>query len=142
MIVTAAFDQNDPTKADVYVFQPETIAAALDLNLASREERMPNLKKTAPIFVCLEPVNRSSASAGGANLKAEALWSAKIDLNGGILLRTSKKRAKYQIRYSRGINQQQNHAAISVLIKEFKAAIAKRLEMEPSRLDLQLKIHR
>jgi len=38
------------------------------------------LKKSAPIFVCLDPAPAYKASGAGGNLKQAAKWSARMEL--------------------------------------------------------------
>jgi hypothetical protein len=141
LVLAAAVDQSDPTKADVYAFEPRAVANAFDQNLASREARMPNLKKTAPIFVSLDPVGRRSASAGGANLKAQAIWSRKVDLEKGTLLLHEPAAKVEPASILPHPNQNRASGGVSFMLDEFKAKLAKQLEIEVHRLELQLKIN-
>jgi hypothetical protein len=82
LIIAAAVDANDPGVADIYALSPGDVERAFNENLKSREVRTPNLKRSAPIFVCLDTVPAHKAWAAGGNLKQAAMWSARMELGG------------------------------------------------------------
>lgn len=81
LVVTAVLDREEkPTQAEIYALDPADVRKAFDDNLAAREASSPDLKKTAPIFVCMDEARGKGAATTGGNLKAKALWKLELPL--------------------------------------------------------------
>lgn len=82
LIIAAVLDSEEkPTKAEIYAFDPADVQKAFNNNLAAREANSPNLKKTAPIFVCMDETEAKNAANVGSNLKAKAQWKLELPLD-------------------------------------------------------------
>jgi hypothetical protein len=82
LIIAAVLDSDEkPTKAEIYAFDPADVQKAFKDNLAAREASSPDLKKTAPIFVCMDETKGKGAANVGSNLKAKAQWKLELPLD-------------------------------------------------------------
>ena len=79
-VVVAALDNEEtPTRIEVFAFSPADVRASFHDNLAARKASNPALAHKAPIFVCLDPMDRGVPADTGSGLKEKAIWN--IDLS-------------------------------------------------------------
>jgi hypothetical protein len=78
VVVAALDDEARPTRAEVYGFAPAVLRAAFDDMLKVQLARLPELARTAPVFVHLD--DRKPGAPPG--VKARALWRVVVPLAG------------------------------------------------------------
>jgi hypothetical protein len=79
IVIVAALD-TAARQAEISAYLPEDRRAALDANLSARSAANPRFKASAPVFVCLDPVHRTSPSAVGSGLRERAIWQITLPL--------------------------------------------------------------
>lgn len=83
LVVVASLDsKTKPTCIEVHAFNPTDVQTAFRTNLAARKASNPALSHNAPIFVCLDRMERGVPADTGSGLKEKALWSTSLPFPG------------------------------------------------------------
>lgn len=83
LVVIASLDsKTKPTRIEIYAFNPTDVQAAFRANLVARKASNPDLAHKAPIFVCLDRMERGVPADTSSGLKEKALWSTSLPFSG------------------------------------------------------------